>query len=260
METLITSGQKRQIVNLIRDDTEKYLETLSIGIEPAQNVLKRGGELQAIVRVAIAKAIVELSGDPIAEWTNFYHEYLGLTVDLSKSKVVIPVNPGGFDWINIIAKELLEASNGRPHGFVIEAMRKNGIPVETYGNDLDSLLSPNISMIKNDQRKNDRWPDVSYAVRNCDRVEDEENKKFSADDLAKRNILGSTCLERLIHGYKYRVKTGKHLDIKNWTLCSGSRYSDGSVPCVFFSDVGVSVGWCSSSGAFSDFPARSVAV
>jgi hypothetical protein len=259
METLITQGQKRQIVNLIRDDAEKYVETLLIGKEPAQNVLKRGGELQAISRAAIEKAIAELSGDPIAEWTKFYKDYLGLAVDLSG--VVIPVNPGGFDWINVVARELLESSNGRPHGFVIEAMRKNGIPVETYGNDLDSLLSPNISMIKNDYRKNDRWPDVSYAVRNRDRVEaNEENKNISADELATRGVLSSTCLERIIHGYKYCVKTGNHLDIDNWTLCSGSRGSDGLVPHVCFHSGKVRVDWCSSCSAFPYLRAPSVAV
>jgi hypothetical protein len=259
METLITQGQKRQIVNLIRDDAEKYVEALLIGKEPAQNVLKRGGELQAMARAAIEKAIAELSGDPIAEWTKFYKDYLGLAVDLSG--VVIPVNPGGFDWINVVARELLESSNGRPHGFVIEAMRKNGIPVETHGNDLDSLLSPNISMIKNDYRKNDRWPDVSYAVRNRDRVEaDKENKNISADELATRGILSSTCLERLIHGYKYCVKTGNHLDIDNWTLCSGSRGSGGSVPSVGFGYGLVFVYWYYSSYSHDFLRARSVAV
>jgi hypothetical protein len=259
METLITQGQRRQIFNFVRDGAEKYIETLLIGKDYAQNVVMRGGELQEIVNMAIEKGIIELSGDPIAEWTKFYKDYFGLTVDLSG--VVIPVNPGGFDWLNVVAKELLEASNGRPHNFVIEAMRKNGIPVETYGNDLDALLSPNISIIKNDCRKNDRWPDVSYAVRNRDRIEaDEENKNLSADELARRTILGSTCLERLIHGYKYRVKTGKHLDIDNWTLCSGSRDSGGSVPHVYFNDDEVNVGWCNSSAARSDLRARSVAV
>jgi hypothetical protein len=197
--------------------------------------------------------------DIIAEWTTFYRDYLGLTVDLSSVK--IPEYRNGFDWINIIARELLEASNGRPHGFVIEAMRKNNIPVETYCNDLDSLLSPNISIIKNDRRRNDRWPDASYAVRNRDRAEaDEENKNISADELTKRAILGSTCLERLIHGYKYRVKIGKHLDVDNWTLCSGSHGSDGSVPGVDFSGDVVGVYWYGSSGADSRLRARSVAV
>ncbi|HTX86717.1 MAG TPA: hypothetical protein VMC41_01455 [Candidatus Nanoarchaeia archaeon] len=260
METLITSGQKRTIKNLLRDGAEKYVEALSIGKDLAQNVIMRGGELRETVRAAIEKAIAELSGDPIAGWTQFYRDWLGLTVDLSG--VVIPVNPGGLDWINIVAKELLEASNGRPHGFVIEAMRRKGISVRTYNGDLDAVLSPGISIVKNDLRKNDRWPDkASYAVRNRDRAEaDEEYKNLSADDLAMRNILGSTFLERLLHGYRYFIKTGKHLDISNWTLCSGSRDSGGGVPGVSWDSGKVSVIWRHPSSAFDVLRSRFVAV
>jgi|GEM_PF-510412 hypothetical protein len=259
METLITSGQKRQILNFINDGQEKYVEELAISKGSAQNVIKHGGELQKAVKTAIEKAIRELSGDPIMELTMFYRDYLDLTVDLSK--VVIPVNPGGLDWINIIAKELLEASNGHPHDFVIEAMRKRNIKVWTYYNDLDAVLSPGILMVKNDLRRNDRWPDVSYAVRNCDCAEaDEKYKNLSANALAELGIIGNTCLERLIHGYRYFIKTGKHLDVENITLCSGSRCSDGYVPCVSFLDGKVGVDGCDPSDSYDLLRARLSAV
>ena len=58
---------------------------------------------------------------------------------------------------------------------------------------------------------------------------DEENANKSADDL--RDVAGITLRERLIMEMQYFSETGKHLDIENWTLCSGSRYADGSVPC-----------------------------
>jgi hypothetical protein len=259
METLITSGQKRTIKNFLRDGAEKHVDTLLIGKGAAQNVIMRGGELQMAVQAAIAKAIAELSSDPIAEWTMFYRDYLDLTVDFSGVK--IPEYKNGLDWVSIIAKELLEASNGRPHNFVIEAMRKRNISVWTYFNDLDAVLSPGISIVENDLRKNDRWPNQSYAVCHRDRAEaDEENKNLSANVLAERGILGSTCLERLVHGYRYFIKTGKHLDIKCITLCSGSRDSDGGVPRVDFYDGGVDVDRADSSYSDDDLRTRLAAV
>ena len=54
-----------------------------------------------------------------------------------------------------------------------------------------------------------------------------------------------TLLERLILEVKYFTETGKHLDVKGVTLCTGSRNSDGNVPYVdWFSDASeVCVGW-----------------
>lgn len=41
---------------------------------------------------------------------------------------------------------------------------------------------------------------------------------------------GITLRERIIMELEYFEKTGKHLDIDNYTLCSGSRDADGYVP------------------------------
>ena len=59
---------------------------------------------------------------------------------------------------------------------------------------------------------------------------DEELKNLSANDLKKKSIPGITFEERLLMELKYFKETDSHLDINNWTLCSGSRYSDGDVP------------------------------
>ncbi|KKT39089.1 MAG: hypothetical protein UW28_C0040G0008, partial [Parcubacteria group bacterium GW2011_GWA2_44_13] len=57
---------------------------------------------------------------------------------------------------------------------------------------------------------------------------------------------------------KYFKETGKHLDISNWTLCSGSRYSDGGVPCVrwdsHYSEMGVD--GADPSGAYGGLRSR----
>jgi hypothetical protein len=100
-----------------------------------------------------------------------------------------------------------------------------------------------------------------YTVYFRDRVEaDEELKSKSADDLSREGIKGITLEERLVLEIDYFNKTGKHLDIENVTLCSGSRYSDGGVPDVDFGDGGVGVYWHYSSDVDSGLRSRSVAV
>ncbi len=45
---------------------------------------------------------------------------------------------------------------------------------------------------------------------------------------------GITLRERMLMEIQYFKKTGNHLDIKGWTICSGSRRSDGYVPFMCF--------------------------
>lgn len=94
-----------------------------------------------------------------------------------------------------------------------------------------------------------------------DNVEaDEEHKNKSALDLEKEGIQGITLRERLLMELKYFNKTGNHLDIENVTLCSGSRYSVGGVPGVYWdSDYRkVYVVWGNQSHSSSNLRARAV--
>lgn len=55
--------------------------------------------------------------------------------------------------------------------------------------------------------------------------------------------LGITLRERMLLELMHFEATGKHLDVRGGTLCSGSRYLDGEVPyVVFLSDGRVGVG------------------
>jgi len=76
------------------------------------------------------------------------------------------------------------------------------------------------------------------------READEENANKSADDLKQSDQI--TLKERLLMELLYFKKTGNHLDIKNWTLCAGSRNSDGRVPRVHWRSGyrEVYVDWC----------------
>ena len=93
--------------------------------------------------------------------------------------------------------------------------------------------------------KNDRDPkNGTYAIWARDTVEaDEVHKNKSAMYLAQKNIKGITLLERMILELKYFTETGKHLDVDSWTLCSGSRSSDGNVPDACCIDGAFKVGW-----------------
>lgn len=89
---------------------------------------------------------------------------------------------------------------------------------------------------------------------------DEENKNKSAQDLEKEGIKGITLEERLLMELVYFEKHGKHLDVDNFTLCSGSRDCHGGVPRVDFDSGlgGVYVYWYSVGSCYNNLRARSV--
>lgn len=185
-------------------------------------------------------------------------------------------NPFGFsalgiDWRKLYAAlgmeaEYLEAVKelGLPHNEglwtfpvvkgvtcnkMVAAMRKLGVNVYTYVDDLDKGVPTN-----------DRSPDNgSYLVSFRRNVEaDPENKSKSANQLAADGHKGITLLERLLLELGYFLATGKHLDVSNWTLCAGSRDGLGRVPNVCFGGGKVGVRWCSPD--YSNDPLRSRSV
>lgn len=66
---------------------------------------------------------------------------------------------------------------------------------------------------------------------------DPDNANLSANMCDKAGKQGITPRERLIMENVYFQETGEHLDPKTWTICSGTRYPDGRVPCVHWSPV-----------------------
>jgi hypothetical protein len=63
---------------------------------------------------------------------------------------------------------------------------------------------------------------------------DPENANQSANQRKKKKCTDITLLERLLLELVYFLMTGEHLDTNFWTLCAGSRHSDGFVPHVHF--------------------------
>lgn len=135
---------------------------------------------------------------------------------------------------------------------VVAGYRKLEVDVYTYVDDLDA-----------DVTKNDRDPnrDGAYLVGFRRTIEsDEENKNLSAIQLAERNHKGIVLCERLALGFGYFVTTGQHFDVKNVTLCTGSRNHGGYVPSVFWDPDcrGVHVGWDSPDYSIGSLRSRSV--
>jgi len=174
----------------------------------------------------------------LAGWAEFYEKEFGIILDTTSLK--IPVTRKDFDCLVVVAA-------GLSMNQVYDACAKR-FRCYRYTDDLDASVTVN-----------DRKSKEAYAIWVRDRIEaDEEHKEKSADDLKSASIPGITLLERMILELKYWKDTGKHLDIKNWTLCSGSRDSGGDVPGVCWGYDRFSVRWCYASGRYGDLRVREV--
>lgn len=106
---------------------------------------------------------------------------------------------------------------------VVSAIRKLGIEVWTYTENLDEIVHTNERDSKNG----------SYVISCKKTIEaDPENANRSADDIAKTGEKTLTLTEVLLLWCGYFATIGDKLDKKSVTLCSGSRRSDGNVPAV----------------------------
>lgn len=176
----------------------------------------------------------------IGEWQEFYRDIFGWELDFSNLQ--IPPERDGFGWLIVVAEGLT------PN----QVFEKCAERMETWRwtEDLDEAVV-----------KNDRVPKESYAIWIRDRVEaDKELKNLSANRLAEKGIPCITLLERLILELFYFQKSrGGHLDLKNVTLCSGSRDSDGYVLGVdWASSDRLCVDWYSPGESGDNLRARAV--
>ncbi|MFH1473085.1 MAG: hypothetical protein ABIF06_01570 [bacterium] len=189
---------------------------------------------------------VELSSDLI-RWTGVYERLFGHKPDLSQ--IVVPEKPKGFGPMRlvVVAREIVEWTNGRPLQGTQDALKKH-FPCWQYVDDLDEAIM-----------KNDRDPrSGSYAVWVRDVQEaDEEFANRSANDLMAEKHTGITNLECAIFEADYYFETGKHLDVQNVTLCTGSRHRGGYVPLTLWHDR-FRVDWAHPSASYSRLHSRRV--
>ncbi len=207
-----TGGQIKELASALVEAIPRGLS-----FEDAQYWVGRKGKLANEMRKIFIQSNSNEHFEVLSFWQNFYKE-LGLKLDLSN--LVIPEKPSEGNWrLLVIADLALET---------LYAKCKGLFPCWLWTNDnLDKKVIYNERDAKNG----------SYAIWVKDEMEaDEKYKNLSANQIKGMNIKTETLAERLIHELKHFKETGKHLDIKNITLCSGSRYSDGSVPFVDWSD------------------------
>jgi len=169
-------------------------------------------ELKLAVASGLLSRPAQANEAVIREWESLYRE-LGISCDLSQ--VVIPTDPGGLTRVLIMAQGVM------PRWVYDKASGLFRCWKWTDRN-LDEVITSDRTA------KNG-----SYAIRVRDVVEaDEDLKNLSADDIKKQKINTETFEERIMHEIKFFKETGKHLDVKNVTLCAASRCSDGHVPDV----------------------------
>lgn len=180
-----------------------------------------GVRLQAFLR---SKADNKNVSTLLADWQDFYRDLFGLEMDLSG--LLVPTQRAGFDRLIVVAPRM---NPQRLYDKCAELF-----PCWKYtDDDLDAIVQSDYTA--------ESGP---YAVWFRDRIEaDEELKNLSAYQLKEEGIPGITLEERLLMELNYFRETGKHLDIRNITLCSASRYSGGRVPGVYCGGFGLKVDW-----------------
>jgi hypothetical protein len=132
------------------------------------------------------------------------------------SDICVPEKQDGFNWLIIMLQGLTAQKLFDKCQELFGVWKWTDKSLDDVLNQAKSICNPK---------------DGTYAIWIRDRVEaDEELKNRSANNLEQNHIPGITLEERLLVELFYYWKTNKHLDINNITLCSGSRYDDGTVP------------------------------
>ncbi len=198
------------------------------GISPEE--LKRFAKRENPFEVVVVPNVISTSAVPtieelLADWANFYRDVFGEEADFSGLRV--PQRCEGFDRLIIIAK-------GMTPERVFQKMQEFFTCWKYTGDrSLDEVVF-DADGVEKKLRHSDR---ETHAVWVRNRVEaDQELNNQSANQLKERGIPGITLEARELYELKYFKETGRHLDIRNWTLCAGSRGVDGDVPGVLWDD------------------------
>jgi hypothetical protein len=211
-------------------------------LEASANALVLEGKRDADPLIQFLQQFVFGSLLPDINWVKVY-KALGLEDEWNQAKGLVLTERQDL-WVMPMAK-------GVTSNKIVAGHKKLGVDYYLYASDLDKTAP-----------KHDRDPnrDGSYVVGFARTVEsDKENANKSANQLAKVGHKGITLPERLLLGVGYYVTTGQHLDVVNWTLCTGSRYRDGYVPGVGWSPDNrkIYVRWYDPDSSRDDLRSRS---
>lgn len=233
------NAQNQMTLGQLREFHIRVLAALPLNMswEVAQGWIQNPRSLaEALAGVLMPVTLVEAK--VLADWQQFYSKFFGIRLDFSGVK--IPEKEKGFDRLIVVAEDLTlnQAYDACSRSF----------PCRRCADNLDKAIA-----------HNDREPTETYAIWVRDRREaDKELKNLSAQALEKQGVKGITLLERLLLELVHWDEIEPHLDIRNVTLCAGSRRSDGCVPRVGWDGVKLEVGWSSPDDARPDLRARAI--
>ncbi len=232
---ILTSGQMKELISSVT-------EAIPVDLNPevAQKWIGSKKKLSFEIKKLLSS---DAYADLIADWERFY-QGMGMKVDFSN--VRIPKKRKGFDRLIIRVHRGLT-----PQKFYDKC--KELFPCRKWTN----ISLDEVTDLEKSERKADTGP---YAIWVRDRIEaDKELKNLSAIQIQEKNITTETFEERFLHELKFFKETGEHLDIENWTLCSGSCHSDGHVPRIGWNANGwLVVHWSYPDLGHSDLRAREV--
>ncbi len=205
----MSEGQRRELATAI---SKVLPEDMSADI--AQKWIGDGTSLKKVIYEALMPPL--FTGDPLVDWKSLYKKCFGFDVDFTGLK--IPPKKDGFDRLIIVAKGI---SPNRAY----KACEKL-FTCYRYTDDLNGAT----------EGRNEREANQNYAIWVRDRQEaDTENKSISADRLKEGGGTHITLVERMLYEMKYFLETGEHMDTnETYTMCAGSRNSDGDVPYVYW--------------------------
>lgn len=176
--------------------------------------------------------------EQVARWEGRYREVYGVAADFKN--LALPERRPGFDRL-ILVHEAITSNK-------VFAKLSERMPTWRYADDFDPVDARSV-----------RKPGKTYAIWVRERDEaDEEHKGKSANDLERDKVNTETLLERLLQEDIFESETGKHLDLKNITLCAGSRDPGGGVPDVCWDADRLHVDWSDAALQSDILRARAV--
>ncbi|MBP9749870.1 MAG: hypothetical protein KBD21_04015 [Candidatus Pacebacteria bacterium] len=209
-----------------------------------QRLIEHPAELGVLLQNALKpqkRSSEEIFRDLIRDWETFYAKVFKIKVDISK--IPLPPEQVGFEQLVFLVPGLtLEkvcTAIEKRHG-VVRAWVSNGSqPPQTY-----------------DERTLGNAP---YAIRmRGDANPDEKLRRVSGEQIKNDSIRTVTLLEYLLFGLK--VRKYHELDSVGGTLCSGSRFQDGTIPVVNFEGNGVGIDFMHAGNPQNSVRAREVLV
>ncbi|MDO8715239.1 MAG: hypothetical protein Q7J73_00245 [Dehalococcoidales bacterium] len=155
----------------------------------------------------------------IADWREFYRQVHSMRVNPSSLKRLPPVT-SGFNWGVWVPKGMMPQRAYEMGAAMYPSWKWCG----------DRSLDDVVDFTKEARNASAR----QYLTWCEDSVEPSSKlTNLSAIKIAERQINTLTLTEmELLHQWFYWKSSGKHLDVKNISLCPASRYFDGFVPGV----------------------------